>query len=130
VKVPAAATLTLSGNRTMATGNLGPVTVSDTRQSSPGWTVFGQASDSGGTIPGDALGWTPAVTSSTGRVSVGRPVPPHRPGLGTAARLGSSTGNGTAVLRARLSLALPPGPTASPQHIAIAITITITTAAV
>jgi hypothetical protein len=130
VTLPTVATLTLSGSRTVATGNLGPVTVSDTRPASPGWTVFGQASDSGGTVSGDALGWIPAVVSSAGRVSAGRPVLPQRPGLGTAARLGSSAGKGTAVLSARLSLALPPRPAASRQRIAIVITLTITTAAV
>jgi hypothetical protein len=126
VEVPAAGTLNLSGSGTTARGYLGPVKVSDTRQSSPGWTVYGQASYSASTIPGNPLGWTPTVTSSTGRVTVGRPVPPSSPGLGSrAAKLGSSTGDSTATLGANLSLALPAGqPVGS---LGITITITITT---
>jgi hypothetical protein len=127
--VPAAGTLTFTGDGTTAKGHLGPVNVSDTRQSSPGWTVFGQASDSGGTIPGNALGWTPTITSSTGRVTVGGPVPSGRPGLGSrAARLGFSTGKSTATLGANLSLDLPAGRVTGAHG--ITITITIVTVAV
>jgi hypothetical protein len=86
--------------------------------------VFGQASASGGAVPDNALGWTPTVTSSTGRVIVGRPVLPNSPGLGVrAAKLGSSPGQSTATLGANLSLALPAGGASGPQGIAITITI-------
>ena len=126
VEVPAAGTVNFSGNGTTARGHLGPVTVSDTRQPSPGWTVYGQASYSASTIPGNALGWTPTVTASTGRVTVGRPVPPNSRGLGgMAARLAFSTGAGTATLGANLNLALPAGQ--SVGSLGMVVTITITT---
>jgi hypothetical protein len=126
VQVSAAGTVNFSSNGTTAQGYLGPVTVSDTRQSSPGWTVYGQASYSAATIPGNALGWTPTVTSSSGRVTVGRPVAPNGPGLGSrAAKLGSSTGPGAATLGANLTVALPAGRTVG--SLGIVITITITT---
>jgi hypothetical protein len=89
--------------------------VSDTRASSPGWTVAAQASaftvaGGSGTFPGDALGWVPAVSASTGTVTAGPTVTPGSPGLGSApAVLGSATGDGTATLGAALNLAIPSG---------------------
>jgi len=127
VEVPAAGTVNFSSDGTTATGYLGPVTVSDTRQSSPGWTVSGQASYSDAAIPGNPLGWTPVVTTSTGRVTAGRPVPPNGPGLGSrAARLAFSTGDSTATFGANLSLALPFRQPVGPLAITITITITPT----
>src|SRR5258705_185639 len=50
-----------------ATGQLGAVTVSDSRyQSQPGWTVSGQVGDftaGGHTVAGYYLGWAPVVTT-------------------------------------------------------------------
>lgn len=126
--MPAAGTVSFSGNGTTLHAYLWPVIVTDTRQSSHGWTVFGQASDSGGTISGNALGWTPTVTSSTGRVTVARPVPPNSPGLGRAAKLGSSTGDSITTFGASLVLAVPAGHAVSTRG--LTITITVTTVAV
>jgi hypothetical protein len=134
--VPASATLTVASNGTTARGYLAPMHVSDTRQSSPGWTVFGQASASGGVISANDVGWTPAVTSSSGQVTVGRAVFPDSPGLGAApAKLGSSAGPGAATLGASLSVAIPArqviGPHGVPpvRTIILSLTITLTTTA-
>jgi hypothetical protein len=98
--------------------------------------VFGQASVSGGVLSADDVGWTPSVTSATGQVSAGRPVSPNRPGLGAVpAKLGSSTGPGTATLGASLFLSMPPrqviGPHGVPpaRTIILSLTITLTTTA-
>jgi hypothetical protein len=118
-------TLTVSPDKTSASGALAPVAVSDTRDGSTGWTVSGQSSDftGAGTIPGNALGWTPALSASTGPVTQGPAVTPNGPGLGTtAATLGSATGASTATLGADLNLAIPDGQ--APGTYTATITIT------
>jgi hypothetical protein len=120
-------TLTVSGSTIplTATGILNTVTVSDTRNYVPGWSVSGQESPftasgaaAGSTIPGDQLGWQPTGTLGDG-VALGPAVNPGRnPGLGEAARvLASATtgsGFGTSALSASLTLDIPdtalPGP--------------------
>jgi hypothetical protein len=122
----AADSLTVNSAGTSAVGYLAPVDVSDTRASSPGWTVSGQASDftgSAGTIPGDDLGWTPDVVTSVGPVAVGPAVAPGDPGLGSAAAvLGNSTGDSTASLGAQLNLAIPSGQASGIYNSTITIT--------
>jgi hypothetical protein len=122
----AADSLAVSSDGTSATGFLAPVDVSDTRSSSPGWTVSGQASDftgSAGTISGNDLGWIPDVTASTGTVTAGPTVAPGSPGLGSAAAvLGTSTGDSTATLGAALSLAIPSGQASGTYNSTITIT--------
>jgi hypothetical protein len=124
----AADSLTVNAAGTSAVGELAPVDVSDTRASSPGWTVSGQAGDftgSAGTIPGNALGWTPSVIASTGTVTAGPAVAPNDPnGLGSkAAVLGASKGGtSTATLGAQLNLAIPAGQASGTDNSTITIT--------
>ena len=123
-------TLTISGSS--ATGVLNPVTVSDTRNTFPGWSVSGQESDFAGsgtaagyTISGNQLGWAPTLTSGTSAV-LGPAVAPTGPGLGaTAATLAyaiAPNGFGTNVLGAILTLAIPPLAAAGPYTGTLTIT--------
>jgi hypothetical protein len=66
----------------------------------------------------------PSVSARTGAaVRAGAAVAPNSPGLGgTAATLGSSAGDSTAILRATLNLAIPSGQASGTY----ASTITIT----
>jgi hypothetical protein len=118
-----AVSLTTSG--ASATGSTSPITVADTRTSTPGWSVSGQdaawtgsGTAAGGTFSGDQLGWTPTDTALATGATLGGPVTPASPGLGTtAATLASAAsggGGGTSTLGADLTLAIPttatPGP--------------------
>jgi hypothetical protein len=117
----ASGTVRLTASGRSATGTLQDVTVSDTRNSFPGWSASGQESDFAGsgtaasaTIPGDQLGWTPAVVGSLqGGATLGPSVAPAAPGLGaTAAVLASAAagnGVGTNVLTANVDLLIPDG---------------------
>src|SRR6185437_1264712 len=105
-----------SGNTESSTGTLDPVSVTDTRNTVPGWTVSGQTSNftSGShTIPGKDLGWTPSVISqSAGQTATaGSPVAPGTtPGLTHASTWASAPagkGLGTASLGAALHLVMP-----------------------
>jgi hypothetical protein len=118
--------LTVSADGTSASGPLAAVQVSDTRQASAGWTVTGQASTftaSGASFSGNALGWAPLLTASTGPVTAGAAVAPGSPGLGSAPGvLGSATGDSTASLGATLNLAIPAGQAAGTYTSIITIT--------
>jgi hypothetical protein len=119
--VPATARVTLtkpvrSGNTESSTGTLDSVTVTDTRNTVPGWTVSGQVSnftDSGQSFPGKDLGWTPKVTSqTTGQTATaGATVAPgSTPGLAAASTWANALagkGLGTATLGAGLHLVIP-----------------------
>ncbi len=105
-----------------ASGWLNQVTVVDTRDVDPGFTVNGTVSDftSGGqTFSGKYLGWSPVVTSDSGvsfdgydQLVVGGPVvaPGQGNGLSTARALAAAPfgrGLGVATLDARLKLFVP-----------------------
>ena len=66
--VNTAVPLSLNSAGTVATGTLGNVTVNDSRNSYPGWSVSGQEANFAGpgtaSIPGDQLGWMPAFVGS------------------------------------------------------------------
>ncbi len=124
--------LTLSGST--ATGTLGTVTVNDSRNTFPGWSVSGQEADfaeSGGTasIPGDDLGWVPAAVGTLGSgVTVGPTVAPGTDpgGLGdTGAVLISATpGNGFGQNEANAGLTLDIPSTTPPGSYAGSMTVT------
>jgi hypothetical protein len=111
--------LTVSGGS--GTAATSPIIVSDTRNTYPGWSVSGQATDwtgtgtaAGATIPGSQLGWTP--TDGGGLpfgASLGPLVSPVIPGLGAtpallaSARGGYPSGYGTTTLGANLNLLIP-----------------------
>jgi hypothetical protein len=105
-----------------ATGTLNTVTISDSRNTFPGWSVSGQESvftgSGSATIPANSLGWTPAFTvPAVGGATIGAPVAPvgantgsSGPGLGTAATLAQATpgnGFGTNTVNAALLLDIP-----------------------
>src|SRR5580693_5701212 len=106
--------LTVAGST--ATGTLQGVTVTDSRNYYPGWSVTGQAADltaSGApAIAGNQLGWTPDADGSLqGGAMLGGSVAPAAPGLGTTpatlASAAAGCGFGTNKLSARLTLDIP-----------------------
>ena len=116
--VDATHAVTLAVNGNSATAATTPITVSDTRNTFPGWSVSGQAADftssdtaAGVSISGNQLGWAPTGRSLGTNVRLGGIVAPAAPGLGTtAAALASApagSGYGTSTLGADLTLAIP-----------------------
>ncbi|WP_433532851.1 choice-of-anchor M domain-containing protein [Micromonospora sp. CA-263727] len=115
------AQLSGSGERWESAGSLRPVTVTDTRAATPGWSASGQlpkdfVSADGATFSAGYLGWTPEVVRQSGGQGVvaGPTVAPYTVGvgggLGNSATLGSApagAGRGTATLSAGLRLHLP-----------------------
>ena len=119
-------TVNLAVSGLTGTGTLQDVTVTDTRNYYPGWSVSGQesafagaGSAAGSTIPGNQLGWAPTVVGSLqGGATLGGTVAPGSPGLGsTAATLALAapgSGFGTNVLSANVTLAIPALASAGP----------------
>jgi len=120
-------TVTLTTSGSSATGATTAITVSDTRNSYPGWSVSGQDSAwtgsgtaAGGTISGDQLGWVPTDTALAPGATLGSTVTAASPGLGTTAALlasathGVGNGYGTSTLGANLTLAIPATAPAGP----------------
>ena len=118
-----------------ATGTLNTVTVTDTRNTAPGWSVSAQdtafASPAGSTaIPGDDLGWAPSGTVAGGATLGPAVLPGASPGLADAAQLLASAapglGVGTDTLSAALTLFIPatvaPGPYSSTLTITYLLT--------
>jgi phosphate ABC transporter phosphate-binding protein len=116
---PANATLGLTVTGDTATGALVPVTITESRNTYPGWSVLGQAADftnpdshPAGDFSGNQLGWTPSATSLATGALLGPVIAPAAPGLGTTAAVLASasvgTGFGTSTLGANLTLAIPP----------------------
>ncbi|MGI5149640.1 choice-of-anchor M domain-containing protein [Plantactinospora sp. CA-294935] len=112
------ARLNAAGDRWESTGELRPVTVTDTRTGGPGWNVSGQipanfTGPDGATFGADRLGWTPRILSQgTGQGVVAGPAvgPASGGGLAASSVLGSApngAGRGTAQLSAELQLSLP-----------------------
>lgn len=112
------ADMTSAGDRLSSSGELRPVTVTDTRVADPGWDTSAQVSEfasDAATFGGGYLGWAPQI----GSVSDGQAVAPGAaitpgfpsgPGLSVPQLLGSATpggGLGTAVLGAGLDLEIP-----------------------
>jgi len=103
-----------------ATGGIdaASITITDTRNTAPGWSVSGQdtaftgsGSATGSAIPGDNLGWTPQGLA-TGGATLGPPLAPGAsPGLADAAQVlesaPSGSGVGTNQVGAALTLDIP-----------------------
>jgi hypothetical protein len=111
---PGPAQLTPSGST--AAGTLPDVTVTDTRNTYPGWSLSGQAatftdSSTGQSVSGKHLGWAPIVVGSLqGGAKLGSAVEPEPPGLGAPATLADAVagcGFGTNILSAKLTLEIP-----------------------
>lgn len=119
------ATQTEAGSFT-AKSNLPTVTVSDTRDDSPGWTINGKAStfvDGANTFSGAALGWAPKATNATGgAVTRGGAVTAGDPGLGQSRTLASAATAAGAVLDADLTLLAPAGTPAGSYKSTLTIT--------
>jgi hypothetical protein len=133
--VNTAVPLTINSAGTAATGTLGNVTVTDTRNSYPGWSVSGQqsafteAAPGTATIPGDQMGWVPGAVGTLGSgVTLGPTVAPGTSpgGLGdTGGVLFSATpgnGEGTNVANAALTLDIPAGTPAGSYSGSITVT--------
>ncbi|MFY1634949.1 Ig-like domain-containing protein [Solwaraspora sp. WMMB335] len=111
-------------------GDLSPITVTDSRGDLAGWDVTGSTSDftgGGNTIDGAALGWTPQVLTQNpaSDVVAGSAVAPNGPGLKLAATLASAAagkGAGASILGGTLDL-LPPAQTPAGDYTA---TLTVT----
>ncbi|TDD66515.1 hypothetical protein E1262_21790 [Jiangella aurantiaca] len=108
-----------AADRWISTGELRPVTVTDTRASAPGWVVSGQVSDftaGDEVLPGRHLGWTPLVAEEPdgGGVTAGDIVAPgleSGDGLSVSRPLASApTGDGTGTSRLGAELLIE-GPT-------------------
>ena len=117
------------GSSFTSTGVLSPVTVTDDRPGSPGWSVKAQVTDFSGTgasIDGSSLGWAPSITSGGTGVIAGPSVAAGTdPGLAGSAVLATAPpgqGAGTTELGAGLTLRAPSG-TPSGSYIA---TLTLT----
>jgi ABC-type phosphate transport system substrate-binding protein len=98
------------------TGELGGVTVSDTRPTEPGWTLTGQAADFAGPVPVPAtdLGWTPALAG-------GDAEGPPSAGPLVAPLLQSGTGSGLGQPGAVLAIA-PAGTGLGDQNVGASLT--------
>ncbi len=128
-------TLTVSGST--ATGSLNPITVSDTRNNYPGWSVTGQEANFTGSgsalgdfISGNQLGWVPSETALATGATLGPTVAPAAPGLGTTAAVLASAapggGVGTSTLSAALTLDIPATAVAGPYTGSMTITAVTT----
>jgi hypothetical protein len=102
------------GSYLESTGDLLPITVTDTRADGPAWSVSGQLGDfNGGALSGKYLGWTPEVITNGAGATAGGAVAPGIAGgngLKDASTLASATAGhstGSAVVGADLDLRVP-----------------------
>lgn len=131
--VTLAITGTASSGDSLATASTTPITVSDTRNTFPGWAVSGQSTDftesattPAGDISGNQLGWAPTDTALGTGVLLGPVVPPGNPGLGSTpailAQAHAPNGTGTSTLGANLTLDIPQSSPAATYTAALSIT--------
>ncbi|WP_158602819.1 choice-of-anchor M domain-containing protein [Jiangella rhizosphaerae] len=121
-----------AADRWTSTGELRPVTVTDTRATAPGWVVSGQVGDftaGDQTLPGRHLGWTPLVTAQPdGGVTPGDAVAPglhSGDGLSVSSPLASApAGNGTGTSRLGAGLLIEAPTTLVPGTYEATITFT------
>ena len=126
--IPSLVPLTGRDSAPDATGLMQGITLTDTRNYLPGWSVTGQAANltaGGQPLPASQLGWVPTGTVKGG-ATLGPPVTPGNPGLGTPAILASAlpgSGFGTDRLGAMLLLQIPSGAGADIYTGALTITV-------
>jgi hypothetical protein len=112
--IPSLVPLTAQRSAPYATGLVQGITLTDTRNYLPGWSVTGQAANltaGGQPLAASQLGWVPTGTVKGGG-TLGPPVTPGNPGMGSPAILASAlpgSGFGTDTLGAMLLLQIPPG---------------------
>jgi phosphate ABC transporter phosphate-binding protein len=108
--------MTVSGGS--ATGTMVPITVTDSRNTYPGWSVVGQVTDFTnvasipvGDIPASQLGWAPTTTGLAIGTQLGGDVLPANPGLGATGTVlafaPAGGGFGASELSANLTLLIP-----------------------
>jgi hypothetical protein len=130
-------TLAVNSAGTSAAGALNPITVSDTRNTFPGWSVSGQASNftgsgtaAGQSIAGNQLGWVPTDTSLATGATLGPTVTGAAPGIGTTSAVLASAvpggGVGTSALGANLNLIIPASTEAGPYASTLTVTAVTT----
>lgn len=116
----------------VATGVLQQVTLSETRNWYPGWSVSGQVSDviakghsTRQTISGTQLGWAPTGMLTDGAI-LGPAIAPNSPGLGATggvlASAATGSGVGTETLSAALTLVMPASAASGPYRGLLTIT--------
>lgn len=116
---PGTVTLSALGKAPYATGMLPDITVTESRNDVPGWSATGQATEltAGGQATATSqLGWVP-TGAVVGGASLGVPVAPGNPGLGSPALLASAgvgSGFGSDTLSAMLLLQIPAGAQGGP----------------
>lgn len=102
-----------AGTHLSATGELDPISVTDTRSTGGSWSISGQVSDFSNGLDGKYLGWSPKVVTAGGGALAGSIV---APGLTTGDGLTASSllasapsghATGTASVGADLNLQLP-----------------------
>ena len=102
-----------AGDAHLFSGEIGAVTVIDTRTAATGWSLSGQVGDVGGGLSGSYLGWTPKVTAQGAGALPGEAVPSgfvagrglSQPALLASAPAGRAPGSAT--LGASLDLRVP-----------------------
>lgn len=138
LNVDTADTVTLLVSGSTATASTTPITVTDTRNTYPGWSVTGLANPftgsgtaAGASISGNQLGWMPTNTGTLPQgVTLGGTVAPASPGLGTtpavlaSVHAGLNNGAGESDLGADLTLAIPTAQAAGPYAGGLVITAT------
>lgn len=99
-----------------ATGEINPITVTDTRRAASPWSIsasVGEFHDAGKTFSGSALGWTPKIIEAGAGARAGRPVASGYDGgtgLSVSRALGAADqghDTGEATLGADLDLKIP-----------------------
>lgn len=130
-------TVTLAVSGSTATAATTPITVSDTRNTYPGWSVSGLGNDfagsgtaAGATLPcAGNLTWTPTNTGTLPQgVTLGSATTSVCPTAAVLASVHAGTGNGagTTTLGANLFLNIPSGQVAGPYAGGLGITATTT----
>ncbi|OPC82648.1 hypothetical protein B4N89_18395 [Embleya scabrispora] len=105
--------ITLNGTAQAMTGALNPVTVTDVRGGSLGWTLTADVSDfaspEGGRIPADRFTWTPSVRTDPASPGTATPGSPGRVAGGStlASAPAGAHGGGTFTAGAAIAVAVP-----------------------
>ena len=116
----------VDGDASRYGGELGELTVVDTRDGAPAWSISGQVADASGDGRGEHLGWTPRITTPGGGARPGGSVAAGSGrGLSTPSLLAAAPKghpSGPATVGAAFDLRLPAGSTTTPWSATLTIT--------